>query len=316
MRYIGDLLTQVRERSHNQEYTIGSGTSSIEDVVEGVGNQQLIEFVNEGQTHIQSAIINAHPVEFVVSKEINIVPNQEEYSIPDNVFVNNRLVSVQYTSTGNAIDYYRLPPRPLRDRFTDITSHPSWYIRRSGKILLNPIPTTGVGKIRVEYYREADRLALRAGKISAITDNGTISALTVGTSDDLPNLISNIGDKYLCICDKDGNVKEYNVAYTSYNNGTGVFSGISHARTGTETITTDDYITVGKYTTTHSVLPINCERFLISYGTLMALKLDSSADWQDELAVMQSIKADIIDSFGDMDEDVKDFPVLDSEILF
>jgi len=31
---------------------------------------------------------------------------------------------------------------------------------------------------------------------------------------------------------------------------------------------------------------------------------------------MQSIKADIIDSFGDMDEDVKDFPVLDSEILF
>jgi hypothetical protein len=181
---------------------------------------------------------------------------------------------------------------------------------------LNPIPTTGVGKIRVEYYREADRLALRAGKISAITDNGTISALTVGTSDDLPNLISNIGDKYLCICDKDGNVKEYNVAYTSYNDGTGVFSGISHTRTGTETITTDDYITVGKYTTTHSVLPINCERFLISYGTLMALKLDSSADWQDELAVMQSIKADIIDSFGDMDEDVKDFPVLDSEILF
>ena len=316
MRYVGDLLTSVRERSHNQEFTVGSSTSNVEDVVEGIGNQQLLEFINEGQTHIQSAIINAHPVEFVVSKEISVVANQEEYSIPDNVFVNNRLISVQYTSTGSAIDYYRLPQRPLRDRFTDITSHPSWYIRRSGKILLNPIPTTGVGKMRVEYYREADKVALRAGKVAAITDNGTISALTIGTADDIPTLVSNIGDKYLCICDKDGNVKEYNVSYTSYDSGTGVFTGISHTRTGTDTITTDDYITIGKYTTTHSDLPTNCERFLVSYGAVMALKLDSSADWQDELAMLQVIKADIVDSFGDVDEDIKDFPVLDSEILF
>jgi hypothetical protein len=32
--------------------------------------------------------------------------------------------------------------------------------------------------------------------------------------------------------------------------------------------------------------------------------------------MLQVMKADIVDSFGDMDEDVKNFPVLDSEILF
>lgn len=317
MRYAGDLLTLARERSHNQEFTIGSGTSSIEDVVEGIGNQQFLEFMNEGQTHLQSAIINQHPLEFVTSEEISVVSNQEEYTIPDNVFVNNRIITVQYSTTGQARDYYRLPQRSLRDRFTDTSSHPSWYIRRSGRILLNPIPTTTVGKLRVEYYRELDRVALRAGQVSAITDNGTtISALTIGTSDDLPNLISNVGDKYLCICDKDGTVKEYNIAYTSYDSGTGVFSGINHTRTGTATITTSDYITVGKYTTTHSDLPVNCERFIVAYGSLLALKQDSSADWQDEAATIQTMKSDILDSFGDVDEDVKDYPVLDTEILF
>lgn len=316
MRYVADLINLVRERSHNQEYTIGSGTSSIEDVVEGIGQQQMLEFINEGQTHLQSAIINNHPTEFVTSKEISIVSNQEEYTIPDNLFINNRILSVQYSTTGEARDYYRLPQKPLRDRFTDIASHPSWYIRRSGRILLNPIPTSSVAKIRVEYYREMDKLALRAGQVASITDNGTISALSIGTSDDLVNLIDNIGDKYFCICDKDGNVKEYNVAYTSYNDSTGVFSGISHVRTGTDTITTSDYITIGRYTTTHSDLPVNCERFLVAYGSLLALKQDSSQDWQDEAQVVQTMKADILDSFGDVDEDVKDYPILDSEILF
>lgn len=316
MRYVGDLITLARERSHNQEYTIGSGTSAIEDVVEGIGQQQFLEFINEGQAHLQSAIINQHPVEFVTSEEISIVPNQEEYSIPDNVFVNNRIVTVQYSTTGQARDYYKLPQRPLRDRFSDSSSHPSWYIRRSGRILLNPIPTSSVGKIRVEYYRETDKLALRAGQVASITDNGTISALTIGTSNDLPNLISNVGDKYLCICDKDGTVKEYNIAYTSYDSGTGAFSGISHTRTGSATITTSDYVTVGRYTTTHSDLPTNTERFLVAYASLLALKQDSSQDWQDEAATIQTMKSDILDSFGDMDEDVKDYPVLDGEILF
>lgn len=316
MRYVGDLLTDVREASHNQEYSIGSGTSTIEDVLEGIGQQQLLRFLTEGQTHIQSAIINQHPVEFVTSKEIDIVSGQEEYSVPDNLFVNNRLISVQYSHTGNARDYVKLPAKGLRDRFTDESSHPSWYIRRSGKILLNPIPTSSVGSIRVEYYRELDRLQLRAGEITSITDNGTISALSIDTSSDLPNLISNIGDKYLCICDKDGEVKEYNVAYTSYNSSTGAFSGISHERNGASAISSGDFITVGRYTTTHSDLPVNCERFLVTYATMRALKLDSSSDWQTEAEVLRMIKQDVLDSFGDMDEDVRSYPVLDGDILF
>lgn len=316
MRYVGDLLTEIRQRAHNQEFTIGAATSSLEDVTEGIGNQQLLAYVNEGQTHIQSAIINQHPVEFVTSKEIAIVSGQEEYSIPDNLFVNNRIISVQYSSTSQARDYWNLSQRPLRDRFTDTSSHPSWYIRRSGKILLNPVPVSTTGSIRVEYYREADRLQLRAGQVSSITDNGTISALSISTASDLPNLINNIGDKYLCICDKDGVVKEYNVAYTSYDSGTGAFTGISHVRTGSSAIATSDFITIGKYTTTHSTLPSNCERFLVAYGALLVFKTDTSQDWGDEAQVIQTMKQDILDSFGDMDEDVKDFPVLDGEILY
>ena len=312
MRYIGDILTEIRERSHNQDFSVGTGTSSIEDVVEGVGNQLLLSFVNEGQTHLQSAIVNQCPTEFVVDSIVSVIGGQEEYSIPDNMFVNNRLVSVQYSQNGQAREYYNLSPRSLRDRYTDVGSHPSWYIRRSGKILLNPIPTSSQGTLRIEYYRELDHLQLRAGTITSVSGTTTLTAINI--TDDasvLENLINNVGDKYLCICDKDGLVKEYNIPYTSYS--AGAFTMASHVRTGTETIVAGDYITVGKYTTTHSDLPFSTERFLVSYGALMALKLDSSSDFKEEAEIMQLQKQDILDSFGDVDEDIHDFPILDHE---
>lgn len=317
MRYIGDILNSIRERSSNQDFDVGTSTSVIEDVVEGIGNQQLLEFVTEGQSHLQSAIVNTHPTEFVTHQDVRVVSGQEEYLIPDNVFVNNRLVSIQYSTTSEERDYYPLVQRPLRDRFTDTSTHAEWYIRRSGKILLNPVPLSTTASIRIEYYRELDRLQLRAGQVSAVTESaGQITALSIGTSSDLPNLINNIGDKYLCICDKDGNVKEYNIPYTSYDSGTGAFTLPAHTRTGLTTITTSDYITVGRYTTTHSDLPFSCERFLVAYGSMMALKTDGSADWTDEVQVIQTMKQDIVDSFGDVDEDIKLFPILDGEILF
>lgn len=317
MRYVGDIITPVRKRTANLDLTLGSSTSVIEDVSEGIGDQSILEYINDAQDHLQALIVNSYPREFVASKVIQVVANQEEYEIDDNVFVNNRLITVKYSSTGNARDYYRLTPQPLSRRNTDTNTDPSFYIRRNGKILLNPIPTNSAATIRPEYYRELDNLQVRAGVITARTLSATqLTALTISTSSDLPNLISNAADKYLCICDKDGVVQMYNVPYTSYDSTTGVFTLSAFTFASGETAAVGDYITIGKYTTTHSGLPNNCERYLKVYAQLRMLQTDSSLDWKDEANELAKIETDIMDSFGDTDEDVQDFPVLDDDILF
>lgn len=317
MRYVGDIIIPVRKRTANLELTLGSSSSVIEDVTEGIGDQSILEYLNDAQDHLQAIIVNSFPKEFVASKTISVVANQEEYTIPDNVFVNNRLITVKYSPTGNARDYYRLPPQPLSRRNTDTNTDPSFYIRRNGKILLNPIPTNASATIRPEYYRELDNLQVRAGQVTARTLSATqLTALTISTSSDLPNLISNSSDKYLCVCDADGVVKMYNVPYTSYASGTGVFTLNAFTFASGETVAVGDYITIGKYTTTHSALPNNCERYLKVYAQLRMLQTDSSQDWKDEASELSRIESDILDSFGDTDEDVHDFPVLDDDILF
>lgn len=326
MRYVGDIITAIRNRTGNQQFTIGSDTTVVEDVQEGIGNQTILEFINEGQAQLQASIINTHPVEFVVSKEISIVANQEEYSIPDNVFINNRILNMQYSHDGQAKNYVDLEQLSIENRNTDTCTHPTGWIRRSGNILLTPIPLATSAKIRPEYYRELDQLQVRAGTLDGglvTLPFGTEEVITADTlsldvADDLPTLIDNVVDKYLCIVDKDGNVVEYNIPYTAYNSTTGDFTHPAHTRTGTTSldITGNQFVVIGRYATTHSDLPNHCERYLKAYAQMRVMALDSNVDIQQEEYELQRIEASIVDSFGDVNEDVQYFPEINKDILW
>jgi len=317
MRYVGDLITAARKPSANLALTLGTSTSVIEDVSEGIGDQTILEYMNEAQDHLQAVIVNLDPADFLAEKIIDVVAGQEEYTINDQLFAGNRIKNVEYSYSGQLRDYCDLPQRSIRDRNTDTDTDATFYIRRNGKVLLNPIPRTGRAKIRVNYFRELDDLQVRAGQIDSVTESsGEITALSLDISDDNENILSNSTDKFVTIVDKEGSIIEYNVAYTDYNTSTGdlTLDG-NHTRTGTTTITTSHYVVVGKYTTTHSGLPDNAERYLITHAIMRILQQDSSQDWRDIGSVLGRMESDIVDTFGDT-EDVQEFPVKDWDAMF
>lgn len=313
MRYIADVITAVRQRTNNEDFTVDPTGL----VTSGIGDDLILEFLNDGQQHLQSSIIAVYPQEFTADTAIQMINGTEEYSLPETIFINNKILHVQYSHSGRTEDYENLPQRTLNDRITSTSNHPSFYIRRSGNLLFNPIPTTSIGKARVTYYRALDRLDTRRGQVASRTLSSTqLTALTLDTSSDDPVKLATA--THICVCDADGIVKMYNIPISSYDSGTGVVTITNGAYTfgDGETVSVGDYVTVGKYTTTHSKLPSDCERFLKLYAQVRVLEKDSSIDAADERMQLDKMGAEIITNFSNITEDVEEIPVLDYDIMY
>lgn len=309
MRRIEKLILQVRSETDNDDVP-----SSTEE--KGIPDSDFIQFLNDSQDRLQSLIAARYPQVFIREVEIDIVPNQESYTISDRVFLNNRLHTVEFSCTGLVRDYVELEPATVKERYTDTSPDPCYYIRRAGELLLNPIPSRAGGKIRITYERELDDLDIRRGRVASVT--GTpITAITLEA--DLPapsTLLSGVevGD-YICVCDKDGNVTAYNIPVSSYDSGTRVFTVPSHSLGSGESIVAGSYVTLGRYSSTHSGLPDMCERYLVAYSTLKTLVRDSSEDFTDKNRELSEIESDIIGSFADITRDVDYIAILDESPL-
>lgn len=312
MRRIEQLITLVRERSRNSDFSTDSSTG---EVLSGISTSQILQFFNEAQDQLQAAILSSYPNEFIEEATLAIIGGTEEYTIPDRVFINNKIVSVEYRRGSNLADYCPLDRLSFRDRNT-MRGEPEYYIPRSGKIMVNPIPQSSQGDLRVMYYRELDDLDVRRGTVASVTYAApALTALTLSTTGD-DNLALADAD-YLCVNDRYGNVTMYNIPVSSYDAVTGIVSivgGSFTADTG-ETIAAGSYVTIGKYTTTHSKLADNCERFLVLYAQKRLLTLDESNTSVEEDAELQQVKTDILNSYADEARDPDVIPIMDEEIM-
>lgn len=300
-RYTGTLLEEIREHTDNSEYTVSGGVFS-----EGLSHNLLLKFLNEGQELLQGEIILVYPDEFTDEEIISMVNGTEAYSVSDNIFLNNKLINVEYSSSGQVRDYFPLPQRTLRDRMTFEATNPSFYIRRGGQLLFNPIPTTTRGKARVTFYRSLDRLDIRRGQITSKTST------TIVLDDDSHLDNAKLGSaQYVCIVSALGAVKDYNVVVTSYDSTTRTITIPSQTLVGAA----GDYVVVGQYTTTHSALPINCEKFIATYCQLRTFHKDSSQDSITEGGILEEMRKEIINNYAEMNQDVTEIPELDSFIM-
>lgn len=312
MRRIDQLIDLVRERTRNLNFS----RDSSGNILEGISDNLILEYLNQAQDHLQAAILAVYPNEFIAEKTPSIVANQEGYTIADRVFVNNKIVTVECRSTSNLSDYYILDQGTFRDRDTD-SGWPKYYIRKGSTILLNPIPSTSQGNLRIVYYRELDDIDIRRGTISSHTASATtLTALTLSTTGD--DDIALADADYLCVNDRYGTVTMYNIPISSYASGTGVVTlvGGSFTFATGETIADSNYVTIGKYTTTHSKLPDNSERYLLLYAQKRILTTDESNTSVEEDAELIKIEQDIVNSFADESKDLEYIPILDSNIMW
>lgn len=277
MRYLGEILAQVRLQTDNEDTSTADGVT-----VTGIRDEEFIQYFNDAQDRLQSRISSANsPYEnFVVESEIDIVSGQEEYDIPDRLFFNKEVRDVAYSPTGLAVDYLPLRKEYFINRSTQTATYPSMYYRRFGKICINPIPSSSTGKLRVLYERSLDDLDIRRGQISDVSGltETTFSSITLDTTADVSSTTNLTNAQFICVVDAYGAVKAYNIPVGSFTSSTRVLApSSSHAFASGETIAAGDYVVIGKYTTTHSLLPDECERYLIKYCSDIILGRDASA---------------------------------------
>lgn len=313
MRYVGDLIVDSRTDTNNSDY---SATNGIQDA-------DFLRYLNYGQENLQSIILRKAPNTFQSQQTISIVANQEAYQIQDNVYFGERIVNVEYSLDGSALNYRKLRALSISERNDYPQAHPNGYIRRSGEILLRPPRNVSQGTLRVTYERQLDKLDVRRAQVNGTPSTSLIdlNSATFG-SPSAENEALFVYQQYICLCDFYGNPILYNGVISSYNPGTNIltldFNVVTYLVAGkTLADCNEAYLTLGKWTNTHSQLKDPCERYLIAYSNWKILGRDAatmekSKSFKDELNL---ILTDISDAYEEADKDEHEIQVTDRQLM-
>lgn len=301
MRLVDVLIKEIRRESDNEDYSSTNGISDTE----------IVQFLNDAQDRLQSLISAAHPNVFLTEETLNIVANQESYSVTGNLLLGSRIHSIDYSHSGQIRDYVPLKQKTYKERYYGNVGRPQYYVRRNDKILLQPTPESSSGTIRVTYESRVKKLDFRRAVVSSTT--GTpLTAITVTSGDaSLANLLKG---EYLTVVDEYGAQTAVAVPVGTGSTTSSIVIN-SHTLGSGESITANDFILFGDNATSVSELSDICERYLICYSVWKVLRRDNSSEassWQSELGAMEQ---DIVDSYAEPDMDVKYIPILDEDAL-
>jgi len=304
------IIDEIRESTENEEF---------DDTV-GLTEEEILKFINHGQTRLHSKIVAQHPQIFTEVNVVSVVKDQENYSLDHKAYLSNKVSSIEYSPTGNANDYYPLRPASLYNRDTGADGDPDRYIRRGGEFLLIPTPTDSSGSLRITFIRKIKKLDKRRAQIKASTTSGSaITNLEVnyiqGATVDSTQLSK---DSRFSVVDKYGNIKMENVLLSAIDSSASYDATLTVDSSFTfdsdETVTVGDYIVAGPYTTTHFELGDEVERYVHAYSEWKVLKRDSSVDSQEAFMELAEMERDIVDSFADISDDIVEVPLInDSE---
>jgi len=308
MRRLDQLIAEVRAQTKNEEY----GTNR------GIQQNEMVRYMRDAQARIENLIKQQHPNVVVREAFIDSISGQEEYTIPTDAYASSNIIRVEYSITGNVRDYYPLDLRSLAQRCT-VPGDPEFYIPRSSKILINPIPYNSVSSgIRLNYQYRLPSLDIRRGTVSGSVINivtRRVTSITFANDSNLDN--TGLADAdYVCVVDRYGNFLMRDLICSSYNSGTRTLS-IDAAFTYAigETLPNGSYVTIGKYTTTHSQLDDICERYLNAYTAWKVLKRDSNVDSSDQQVELQAMEQEIVDCYAQLDEDIDTIPMISNDWL-
>lgn len=314
------LITLIRSTTQNEL------ANSVTDITD----DEILQYINEGQNRIQARIVAQHPNVFITEEYVTAVSFQEEYNLPANCMIGGKINEVWYTTTYNSAHpvWYRLKLGNPKYRLSHVASLPQYYWRREklltgvGSFVVSPPPQGTNCAFRVVYTQKLDKLDIRRGILSSVTLDTTnlkVTALTLDVSGtpsiDVTELALN---DYFCIVDKYGTMQMRNIPFaadgsTSLDATTGIITvDTSFVYQSGESIAVGNYVTCGTDATTHSQLSDDIERYLIQFATYKMFKHDSSSDVSVQLNELQLMEQEIILSYQCIDEDDVDITVTDN----
>jgi hypothetical protein len=312
MKFIDNIIDEIREDTENEEFNTAIGLSE----------ETFIRYINEAINRLHGRIISKHPSVFINETEQDVTSGTQEYALPRLTFNNAMISSIEYSHTGNTDDYVPLKPTALRNRKPSMDGDPTHYIRRGNAILLVPTPDDAAGSIRITYVRKPIRLDKRRGIITAVTtSNSTITNLEIdyinGATVDSEELLKRTR---FTVVDKYGTIKMDNILLSgitssaSYDAKLTVDSSFTY--TSSESIATDYYVVSGDYTTTHLLntdFPAPLEDYIRQYAIMRVLQRDSSIDQNEASQVIIAMENQIVENFGELNDDIQEIPDINED---
>ena len=300
MRAVDQLITASRRATGNTDYT---STAGVQD-------EEFIQALNDAQEEIQSIINVLFPTILMAEKYVDVTISQETYPIPSDCYMGTRIDNISYSPTGLDQDYYVIRKGSLKERIDGINGNPSFYLRQGSNIIIQPPPQNS-GKLRIVYQKAIPYLDIRRGTVQAVTlGTNTITSLTLDPAGlDASALLE---QNYITIVDKYGAVKMKDIPVDAIDTSTGVVTvtpGFTF-QSG-ETIVVGQYALRGKNSSTNSLLPDICEKYLLEYCNMRIFVRDSSTDQNEVAALMGKIEATLRQAFAEPDNDPDRVPIID-----
>lgn len=300
--YVGDLITKIRERTGQSDYSEDSTGAATE----GISQREILEFINEAKDYIQTAIVSSGSTICDETEVINIVANQPEYQLTGPVHLGNKLRNVQYSFSGQIRDYRDLIQLRDEDELGQPTSNPRGYFRRGKKLVLTPPCSRTGAKLKVSYPRQWDDLSLRCGQITSSPGNGATSIVL----DDDAYLINHFlsSAQFVCIVALDGEVKDYAVEVTSYNPGTRTLTIPSTDIVGVA----GDFVVVGEYASSHLTFPTPLiTSYVKTEAQMRVFDKEVSVEAIREEKFLKNRFGAILEGYQDENLDAIDIPIQD-----
>lgn len=309
-KYIGTLLSEQRVDTRNGD------TSAISDTT-------LIRYNDYAQKYLFGLITKSHPRCFIEYEDLPVTGNENIYQVTGNLAFGTRIVLVKYSYNGEEKHFRRLTPyNNLYSAYTPYPGRPRYYERRHGKVVLIPTPEVTEGTLRIFYEKALDSLALRVARVNG-TPSGAVIDLTHSSfgapSADTETALAIPGD-FICLSKPDGTVVLYNGVISSYNAGSDALTLAANVSTYLVSgyalaDLADCYLTLGKWTTTHSKLPNEAEQFCTEYVNRCIHNIESSKQWATTDKVLSQLAATVLANFASPDKDIKSFPMDDFDLL-
>jgi hypothetical protein len=259
------------------EAKISTNTSDIASI----SSLLLQGYMNRIHSYLEDLLflVNDENDLFISDYIFQLVPGQDEYSLPNNIYAKSSIDNLAVSFLNGLSNTY-LPLKKVSRKQQGFTFG---YFVREDKIVLTPRPTSPLN-MKMAYVRKLPTLGIRGAQVASTTSTQIIVGNYVSGFEALSD--------YITIVDSAGTIVSSGLTFTF--NGSTTF--IVPNTTG---ILPGHYVISGKYASSHSQLPDECEKYLITALERMIQYRQSSSDINtshifsaEELVTIKEVFAD------------------------
>lgn len=279
-----ELIAEIRSLSYTEVYSF----------TEGWNDNTVVDILNLGLEKLYMAITQEDQPAYIHQSRLDVVSGQGEYDIPFDVQMAIRIMDVRFLYGTQEWEFFELPQAMIQDRWSYVSTYPTNYCIRNGKIVLSPTPGMSMpGGLVINYQKRIRTLDVRRGKVTSIDTTGPVEIqlnFTVDSQKDT-HLQANgesVLDKidWCCLVDRNGDPIVSSIPLASYDFTTQILTAendyvvpadqlaaLNAALAANQTV----YVTQGYYSSSNSELDPVCEQYLVEYSACRLLDLQSDA---------------------------------------